>query len=516
MKIVIAGIRGYLGFKSKLFFQKKGYKVYDYKKKLPTTIDLILNLSGPPQAYCEKYPNKSKNYRAKLNEKLIKIANKKKAKKFIFASTEWVYGNLAEKLQKENDEIKIESLNSLYAITKAIGEKLILNKNKLKSLQFNSYKNFYLTNDFTSKLIDNYRKKLFLNSKFYQNKIRILHITNFNIRHNGRLFYNTGRRINNGFIKLGHTVQTFSDRDIISQDRKITDIYGSNSLNNRLFEIVGNFNPHLIVLGHADQISNYTLEQIRKFYPSIKFCQWFLDRMDNKNWKTNKLRFLSKIKSLDASFCTTHPSSLGNLKSKKIFFIPNPVDQTFENMKIYKNKVYKYDLFFAISHGVHRGILRKGKIDKRESFILKLMNGNNQIKFNIFGMKNNQPVWAEEFKNELSKSKMALNLSQGNPLKFYSSDRLAQLIGNGILTFVDVRTQLNKLFSKKEVVFYKNNNDLINKIIKFKNSDKLRNKIAYQGMKKYHTKMNSEKIAHFIVNKTLNINTKLNFFWENK
>ena len=395
-------------------------------------------------------------------------------------------------------------------------KKLILNKNKLKSLQFNSYKNFYLTNDFTSKLIDNYRKKLFLNSKFYQNKIRILHITNFNIRHNGRLFYNTGRRINNGFIKLGHTVQTFSDRDIISQDRKITDIYGSNSLNNRLFEIVGNFNPHLIVLGHADQISNYTLEQIRKFYPSIKFCQWFLDRMDNKNWKTNKLRFLSKIKSLDASFCTTHPSSLGNLKSKKIFFIPNPVDQTFENMKIYKNKVYKYDLFFAISHGVHRGILRKGKIDKRESFILKLMNGNNQIKFNIFGMKNNQPVWAEEFKNELSKSKMALNLSQGNPLKFYSSDRLAQLIGNGILTFVDVRTQLNKLFSKKEVVFYKNNNDLINKIIKFKNSDKLRNKIAYQGMKKYHTNMNSEKIAHFIVNKTLNINTKLNFFWENK
>ena len=101
-------------------------------------------------------------------------------------------------------------------------------------------------------------------------------------------------------------------------------------------------------------------------------------------------------------------------------------------------------------------------------------------------------------------------------MQFYSSDRLAQLIGNGILTFVDVRTQLNKLFSKKEVVFYKNNNDLINKIIKFKNSDILRNKIAYNGMKKYHAKMNSEKIAHFIINKTLNINTKFNFFWENK
>ena len=144
------------------------------------------------------------------------------------------------------------------------------------------------------------------------------------------------------------------------------------------------------------------------------------------------------------------------------------------------------------------------------------MNSDNQIKYNIFGMNNNQPVWAEEFKNELSKSKMALNLSQGYPLKFYSSDRLAQLIGNGILTFVDIKTQLNKLFSKKEVVFYKNHKDLINKIVKFKNSASLRNKIAYQGMKKYHSKMNSEKISLFIINKTLNINSKLNFFWENK
>ena len=347
-------------------------------------------------------------------------------------------------------------------------------------------------------------------------KLKILHVTNFNERHNGRLFYNTGKRLNNGFIRLNHSVLEFSDRDIVSYYRRVNDLDGSKKLNKKFMEVISNYLPDLIVFGHADLIKRDTIKFIKTTYPNIKFCQWFLDRMDNKNWKTNKLRFLSKIKSLDASFCTTHPSSLGNLKSKKIFFIPNPVDQTFENMKIYKNKVYKYDLFFAISHGVHRGILRKGKIDKRESFILKLMNGNNQIKFNIFGMKNNQPVWAEEFKNELSKSKMALNLSQGNPLKFYSSDRLAQLIGNGILTFVDVRTQLNKLFSKKEVVFYKNNNDLINKIIKFKNSDKLRNKIAYQGMKKYHTKMNSEKIAHFIVNKTLNINTKLNFFWENK
>ncbi len=32
-KIIIAGIKGYLGNRSKIFFKKRGFKVYDYKKK---------------------------------------------------------------------------------------------------------------------------------------------------------------------------------------------------------------------------------------------------------------------------------------------------------------------------------------------------------------------------------------------------------------------------------------------------------------------------------------------------
>ena len=38
---------------------------------------------------------------------------------------------------------------------------------------------------------------------------------------------------------------------------------------------------------------------------------------------------------------------------------------------------------------------------------------------------------------------MGLNLSRGEPVKHYSSDRLAQLIGNGLLTFIDEKTFLN-------------------------------------------------------------------------
>ena len=118
--------------------------------------------------------------------------------------------------------------------------------------------------------------------------------------------------------------------------------------------------PDLVVLGHADLILNETCN-IKKFYPSIKFCQWFLDKMDDHTWVTNKKRFFKKIPYLDFSFCTTHPKGINSINTQNIKFIPNPVDESFENLKIYKKKEFKYDLFFALSHGVHRGTLKKGK-----------------------------------------------------------------------------------------------------------------------------------------------------------
>ena len=67
------------------------------------------------------------------------------------------------------------------------------------------------------------------------------------------------------------------------------------------------------------------------------------------------------------------------------------------DMNIYENKNPEYDLFFAMSHGVHRGVLKKGKFDDRENLINKLIKKNN-LKFNIFGMNNVQPIWGDEFK----------------------------------------------------------------------------------------------------------------------
>ena len=89
---------------------------------------------------------------------------------------------------------------------------LIKNKKRLVKKKAN-YEIFFLI---ILEILDNLRnkyliKKINLNIKKI---LKIMHITNFNYRFDGRLHYNTGRRINNGFVRLGHNVLTVSDKYI--------------------------------------------------------------------------------------------------------------------------------------------------------------------------------------------------------------------------------------------------------------------------------------------------------------
>ena len=93
---------------------------------------------------------------------------------------------------------------------------------------------------------------------------------------------------------------------------------------------------------------------------------------------------------------------------------------------------------------------------------------------------------------------MALNLSRINNVKYYSSNRIASLIGNGILTFVDIKTKLNHFFLDNEVVFYKNLDDLSEKINFYKENHQKRNLIARKGKEKYFKIFNNKVIANYI------------------
>ena len=109
---------------------------------------------------------------------------------------------------------------------------------------------------------------------------------------------------------------------------------------------------------------------------------------------------------------------------------------------------------------------------------------------------------------------MGLNLSRGDAIKYYSSDRITQIVGNGLVCLIDEKTEYNNFFNTNEMVFYKNTNDLSEKIIKVSKDEKLRKKIAMNGKIKYMKYFNSDLVAQYIIEKTLDINSKSKNYWE--
>ena len=397
-------------------------------------------------------------------------------------------------------------------------KRLIENPNIRRKYQRLNYKAFFLSHEYVSKIIDDVRINIVSLSninKFYINKnskLKIVHVTNFNQRYFGRLQYNTGIRLNNGLIRLGHNVISLSDRDIINSSKSFKDPTGSKYLNNLVLGTIDNFKPDLLILGHADRVDKEILIDAKERYKNLAISQWFLDPLTKKgpDFEKNKSRILDKIDTMDATFATTDPDSL-DFSLKKSFFMPNPCDSSLDNLKTF-NYNPKNDLFYAISHGVHRGNLRPGKSDERELFITKLKKITKDVKFDIYGMFGIQPIWGNDFLIKLSNSKMALNLSRGKPVKYYSSDRVAQLMGNGLLTFIHKDTKFNDFFGNDEMIFYNSLTDLSDKIIKYSKDDFERRKIAKKGHKKYHKHFNSSLVARYIIDRTLGISSK--FYWE--
>ena len=53
---------------------------------------------------------------------------------------------------------------------------------------------------------------------FSKKGTKILHIADMHQRHQGRLFYSTGKKMNNGFIKNDFNVLQISDRDFLQSN----------------------------------------------------------------------------------------------------------------------------------------------------------------------------------------------------------------------------------------------------------------------------------------------------------
>ncbi len=386
-------------------------------------------------------------------------------------------------------------------------EKLILNKKLLKNKQNLNFK--FPLHDLSknTKIIDKDRELLIKKKKINVNtgkKIKILHIYNRAEKIGGRIYFiSTGKKIENGLIRLGHDVEGISDRDILSYNHKLR---GKDTLNKIFLEKTLYYRPDLILMGHVNNIKSESFNIVKNKCKNIVISQWYEDNLtiNGPDFEKNYSNLKNNFNFIDHLFISTHPDEVSKKhKNVKYQFLPTPVDKNIERLSVYNLENFTYDVFFAMSHGVNRGTIKKGKIDEREKFISQLKNLNKDIKFDIYGYDNRNPVWSESFYSAISRSSMAVNLNRGKPKKYSSSNRIGSLIGNGLLTFIDYKKKFNHFFNQNELIFYKDIFELSEKINFFKKNDQLAKKIARNGQRKYFKLFNETEVAKYIINKSM-------------
>ena len=409
--------------------------------------------------------------------------------------------------------IILKKINSLSIINEI--EKLIKHPNLLKKIQKFNYKNKKINYNTNLIKASNLKYNLLIKKSykinFINNNNKILHIANFDEKNDYRLSnINLATKISDGFIKDKFHTTNFSDR-FFSQQNVFSDI------DDRIINIIKNLKPTLILLGHTNSLKTETLKNIKDKFSDIKIAFWYEDSINKKgpDYIKNKT-FIEKYKNyVDQYFITTDVNNIEtSIPKKKLNFIPVPASTLSENLNLYKTKNHEYDIFYAVSHGVNRGILKKNKIDERYNFLKLLMSKSNDINYNVFGFNNIQPVWGDEFIKEMSKCRFGLNLSRGEPVKYYSSNRIATLAANGIPTLIDEKVKYSDFFSNNEMIFYKDIYDLIDKVNFYKKNEKKRIQIGVNGQSKYFKIFSNIIIADYIASKTLGTKPSYNYVWD--
>ncbi len=136
MKIFITGSKGFIGRELVLQCQKQGMEVLeadlpeadicskDIVNLIPDGVDAIVHLASLSRdADCKNKALECFDINVMGTLNLIKAAETKKAKQFIFASSEWVYDNCTtDEVKNEESFINIASHKSEYALSKLVSE----------------------------------------------------------------------------------------------------------------------------------------------------------------------------------------------------------------------------------------------------------------------------------------------------------------------------------------------------------------------------------------------------------
>jgi hypothetical protein len=332
--------------------------------------------------------------------------------------------------------------------------------------------------------------------------MKILFIGNANLKFAARnhFYYNT--RIYNGLIRNGHYVYFFSDRDEVRRGsvfglKKI----GRHKANIRLLNIVKDFRPQAIIITHVNLINDETFRLIKERYPEIRIGRINVDALFTPKNNASLLNYSNHI---DATFITTGGPALGTFaqQDNPFYFIPNITDSSIDTGRAFAHEALHYDLACFMHNDNKRD--ERTRLNLANGVVAALP----ELKTCYRGFNKQPNIRGHEYIDFMQNSAMALNLSrmvvddmESTPETryLYSSDRIAHIMGNGVLAFSSDKFSLNHLYSDQEMVFFSELEDLVEKVRFYHQNPAARQKIAQAGWERAHRDFNETTVVKYVL-----------------
>ena len=329
-----------------------------------------------------------------------------------------------------------------------------------------------------------------MNSTADYQGLRVVHAADYQFDKDGLVFNNCDLKFNQGLIQNGCFVYPFSIND---RSRALSffhhKIWGHGKANRSLIQTCVNVSPDVLILGHSKYVTLDTLLEIRRLVPAIKIGMWYVDAL----WDAPKIEYLrQRADILDALVVTSGGPILQSLSRPRCpaGFIPNPVEPTLERLRAFDNLRPDYDLvFFGTDNSA----------SERLTFLKQLIASLPEARIGIFGSFNQPRVYGSQKDKILATSRMSLNLNRRNDVELYSSDRIAQLTGNGLLTLTPRVVGFEELFTPDEVGYFDTVDDLVATVRRFKQDDALARAVAERGWRRSHAEYSAQRVVQFLL-----------------
>ena len=323
--------------------------------------------------------------------------------------------------------------------------------------------------------------------------LRIVHAAQFQFKKCGDRYFSSDMKFHQGLVRLGHLVYPYSINDMARMHSPFNSKpWGRRGTNRDLVKTCSNVRPQLLMLGHAQSISLDTLLACRQAVPGMKIALWYVDPL----WARKDTEHLyARRAALDAIFVTTAGPLLADIAAPgcPTAFIPNPVDPSIETGRNFELPAadFEYDFIFL-------GSVRNEP--ERAHYIQTLHDRlHDRLRLGLFGCMGNPFIFGDRREHVISHSRMALNLSRRNDVLLYSSDRMAQLVGNGLLTFSADSAGFQDLLAPDEMVYFHDPDDLVEKILRYSRDDTAWRETARRGHAKIHRTCSSDVIAKYMI-----------------